>query len=57
MANQSSALFVYLTNSHNEKSCADAFPCLFLQKASLAQSMKRHLADGAAEGKAELSLV
>lgn len=57
MADQSSALFVYLTNSHNEKSCADAFPCLCLRKATLAQSMKRHLAGGAAEGKAELFLV
>lgn len=28
MADQSSALLVYLINSHSEKSCADAFPCL-----------------------------
>lgn len=56
MADQSSALFVYLINSHNEKSCADAFPCLCLPK-SLAQAMKRHLADGAAEGKAGLFLL
>lgn len=57
MADQSSALFVYLINSHNEKSCSDAFSCLCLWKTSLAQSMKRHLADGTAEGKAELFLV
>lgn len=44
MANTNSILFVYLINSHNEESCADAFPCLCLQM-KMAQSIKRHLAD------------
>lgn len=57
MADQSSALFVYLINSHNEKSCVEAFPCLCLQKKSMAHAMRRHLADGATEGKAGLFLL
>lgn len=57
VADKNSILLVYLINSHNEESCADTFPCLCLWTESLAQSIKRHLADGDPGGNAALFLL